>query len=1160
MIMKRIFSALLSSLLALSVMSATPASADGMIGEEGTGIIYKVPESPSNVYNMNVDWKYLRPDSAFPLDAALESEKQGGLYFYDIGYDDSAWETVSVPHAVNASDSFDAVGGDFGEYDIYRGFSFYRKHITLPESDKGKKVFLEFESVRQSIYLYVNGDMAGYYEKGVNAVGFDITDYLHDGDNVIAVATDNASGGAPEDNPIPTWTSPEYGELSCITRETKAGAEPGGGSGITFQWNTSDFNPVQGGITGNVNLYVKGDIYQTLPLYNNLKTTGNYIYAADFDISGKAATVTVESEIRNESGEDRSITAEVNIVDSDGRCIAVFEAKGIAEAAKDTGTRVLSTVPADAYDSDPDPTDAETADVSKIMISGRVEDIDLWSPDTPYLYDVYTVLKDGDTVIDVDKQTTGFRKVEYDINNGGVKINGKPVWLTGYAQRSTNEWAAIGVANDWLTDMDMQFVKESNANFIRWMHIAPKPAAVRSGDKYGIVSVCPGADRETDQKGRSWDTRVEVMRDTVIYFRNSPSILFWEAGNQSISAEHMEEMSSMIKRLDPNGGRFAGSRSIGSEEQLSHADFTGSITGKISGTYSIEDAKENMAKLGRYIPVIESEHSREEAPRRVWDDYSPPDYDYRNMRAADGNKAYGFDVYDHTSESFAVSNINNYAEYYGDRIGGETGNDYYVGAAALCWTDSNQHVRNAASENNRSSGRVDPVRIKKQSFYAYQVMQSDESMCHIIGHWNYPELSEDTYNYREKVKNTETNYYEETGEWGKRDPKNKTVYVVGTPDISRMGLYVNGKLVGMDMESKNYFLYEFPDIDVTQSGKIEAVGYNARGRIVARHEINTAGEPAAVRLSPVTGPDGLRADGSDVMYYDVEVVDTEGNVCPLSYDRIDFKLEGEGVFMGGFNSGEGRAVESYGWSDLNEIGANFVFAECGVNRVFIKSTRNAGEIKLTASMEGVPDTVVTINSVGFVTENGLSEEEQQSFDRPEIIEEETDTAAPLIPLANVFTADASNSRIVKETAESRDEYAVYVNGTEVKMTTQAYKPDDTAGVIGEIEPILDAIADAGGEVSYTLQTEGELPGFVNEGELPMVTITGAKRVYLTSGMTTLCINEGAETNTTNYPTPCVNGRLMPELVPVLSYISGIKIETDDEDNTLNITVRQEGEE
>ncbi len=1169
--MKKKIAAILSGIIAVTSMAfSMPISAEEVRTK------YTEPQSPSQTYNMNIDWKYTRPEGAFPLKDAVASVKQTTadgreVNFYDAEYDDSKWETVSVPHAINALDSFDETGGDFGERHLYRGFSLYRKNITISESDIGKKAFLEFESVRQSIYLYVNGEMVGYYELGVNAVGFDVTDYLKAGDNVIAVATDNNSGSFAADNPAPTWVNGDGETLTAITRETMPGHTPGDGSGIEYQWNTSDFNPVQGGITGNVNLYTKGSIYQTLPLYNNLKTTGNYVYATDFDISGKSARITVESEIRNESGNDKNITAEVSIVDDEGYVVATMSNSGDVKAAGDTDVKIMSTLPADAYESEPAVTNAETVDVSKIVISSVVDDLDFWSPDAPHLYDVYTVLKDGDTVIDVDKQTTGFRKVEYDINNGGVKINEKAVWLTGYAQRSTNEWAAIGVANDWLTDMDMQLVRESNANMVRWMHIAPKPNAVRSSDKYGVVTVCPGADRESDQKGRVWAARVEAMRDTVIYFRNSPSVIFWEAGNQSISADHMTEMAKIMNELDPNGGRFVGSRSIGTVEQLADATYTGTILGKISSTITMPILKDNMKAIGRYMPVIESEYARQESPRRVWDDFSPPDYRYRNYRAADGNKKDGYDVYTLTSEGLAIANVDEYAKYYGGRIGGQEGTDYYAGTAALCWTDSNQHNRNAGSESNRSSGRVDPIRLKKESFYTYQVMQSEESQCYILGHWNYPQLSEDTYNYTITEKNTSTNYWEETDRTAKRDPKNKTVYVVGTADISRMGLYVNGELVGMDQEPKDYFLFEFGGVDITQSGKIEAIGYNARGQVIARHEIETAGEKASIRLTPVTGPEGLRADGSDIMYFDVEVVDENGRVCPLNYEKISFSLEGEGTFLGGFNSGEGRAVENYGrsvknddgtYTTENEIGQDFVYAECGTNRVFVRSTRNAGELKLTASMDGVEDTVVTLNSTAFNIENGVTTVMQQSRPQDEFADTPDEPIinkiSAMFPLANVFTAiEGVNTRIVEETVDVKDEYTVTVNGNEVAMTTKAYKPDDTAGVLGEIVPILDALKVAGVDVGYTLQTEGAIPDGV-EGTLPLLTITAKNNiVYLTNGMTTLTVsvNGVTETNTTNWPTGCVNGQLMPELVPVLSYIDGIMCEIDAEGKQFKITVK-----
>ena len=102
----------------------------------------------------------------------------------------------------------------------------------------------------------------------------------------------------------------------------------------------------------------------------------------------------------------------------------------------------------------------------------------------------------------------------------------------------------------------MALIRESNANHIRFMHVAGSPADVRAFDRRGIVCTQPAGDKEKESFGRQWDQRVELMRDVIIAFRNHPSILFWEAGNNSISREHMREMRLLKQRLDPHGGRL----------------------------------------------------------------------------------------------------------------------------------------------------------------------------------------------------------------------------------------------------------------------------------------------------------------------------------------------------------------------------------------------------------------------------------------------------------------------------------------------------------------------------------------------------------------------------------------------------------------------------
>lgn len=1108
---------------------------------------YQAPESPAVTYNMNIDWKYKRAEdnAVFPLATAMAGVAKDGKQFYDVDYDDSDWETVSVPHAVNAEDSFDGVGLDAGEASLYRGFMFYRKNITIPASDAGKKLILEVEAIRQSIYLYANGELVGYYEAGIAPVGFDITDYVTPGEEaVIAIATDNASSRGS----------------SFQTQETIPGHEPGDLSGVGYQWNTKDFNEVQGGLTGNVILYAKNKIYQTLPLYNNLKTTGNYIYGSNFDFRENSADITVEAEVRNETTEAKDITLEVNVVDGDGNLVSTFSKTENVPAATDTATdHFVSMVPENAYNEagegqENNDVDTSTVDVTKITATENVSDLNFWSDVSPYLYTVYTVLKDGETVIDVQEKTTGFREVKYD-NVNGLQINGTTTYLKGYAQRSTNEWAAIGVANDWLEDIDMQLIKESNANFIRWMHVAPKPNAIRSGDKYGVISVAPAGDKEGDTTGRNWDQRVEAMRDVIIYYRNSPSVIFYEAGNNQITAAHMREMTELRKELDPSGGRMMGCRTISSPEQIQEAEWAGTMLYRHDSA-----AYASMQETGNYIPILETEYHRNEAPRRVWDDYSPPDYDYVNKWLGDGgSKTDGYDIWDQTQEDFSRTMFNSgdgYSYYYNNRVGG-TGNNYYSGAAMMVWSDSNMHVRNCGVENARTSGRVDPVRIKKESFYAIQAAQSDTPAIHILGHWNYPEYIEgdrENGNYWYEDKTWNGTYWEPNGTWLQRDPTNKTVYVIGSAGISKVELYVNGELVGTDTKPDDNYIYAFDGIDVTQSGAVSAKAYNEREEVVAEHEIKTAGEPARIRLTPVTGPDGLIADGSDLAYVDVEIVDEEGNVCPLDERKINFTISENGKFLGGYNSGVDDRIVNH---------KDYVFAECGVNRVFVQSTRNAGDITLTATAEGMQPVTITITSSALELTDGLTTQMQRSFEQGEVPPPPQEEPVPALrSLGDSLTADwdEENGNVVTVADAEKDYYTVTVNGTPVEFdeADKPYRPDSNTGVVGNINKVMDAIVAAGSVASYTYTTTGSVPDYAASfGDIPYVTIISAdKKIEVLNGSTNIFVNEESDSLMNFEAAATEDGSgIMTELSAVLAFVDGVEVVTDSESKTLTITVQ-----
>ena len=1094
---------------------------------------FTVPDTASQIYNMNLDWQFKKAD-AFPLDQALEKHKDtNGKYFYEEDYLVTDWLDVSLPHTFNDSDSFSTRIRDAGSSPD-RTFSFYRKSFTIPEEHTGKKVIVEFEGIRQTAFVYINGEMVGYYEAGVAPFAFDLTPYIRYGRaNLIAVATDNTSARGMTDSAAETPNKADVEPGYYVNPLSSSSILPEERKGIGYVWNTNDFNPTYGGITRNVRLHIKNEVYQTLPIYSNLMTKGVYVYGTAFDIKGKSAVINVEAEVRNESDSDCTGILEIALVNHAGELVARFSSQEVTITKANLPEKPpLSITPEDAYVFDDNlnkyvpvededkvlPTRTASLETTVIKASAKVEGLRFWTTYDPYLYNVYSMLKLDGEIVDISEINTGFRKVSYD-NGQGLLINDEPVWLTGYAQRATNEWAAIGVAPDWLKDYDAQLIKESNGNFIRWMHVAASPADIRACDQYGIVCVQPAGDKEKEATGRQWDQRVEVMRDVILYFRNSPSIIFWEAGNNAISKEHMREMTQLKQKLDPSGGRYMGCRSISEEDVVAEAEFVGTMLNRHVKSFHSD-----------LMPVVETEYLREEAPRRVWDDYSPPDYDYDNLWLGSKGKQDGGDVYDLTSEDFAVETAKYYHGFFNNRVGGASGLNYYSAIAALCWTDSAQHGRQAASENARMSGRVDPVRIKKQSFYVFQTLQDTDPNIMIVGHWNYPQMGEDNYKYA--LKEWDGNHWVKTGESDYRDPKNKTVYVIGNTFIDKVELYINDKLVDVCDKAEYSFIYPFEGIDITQSGSISAKAYDKEGNLVAEDIIETVGEPVEIRLTPVTGSQGLIADGADIMFIDVEVVDSQGRVCPLNYDRIDFTVTGEGVFLGGYNSGR---FNGHGRED-SVIHQTYVYAECGSNRVFVKSTRNAGDITVTATMEGLPEARITISSVAMKEEEAVG----LSLAWPQRLVYQYSITPPALSPYRALQGNSVNSIDQQE----QTYYDLIVNNKIVDLKGE--KAYQQTGVFGPIIPVLDAIK----------AVDSRILNYNYNADKKQLTMTSGKNTIIaTVGESHLIVN-GEENLMNGEPELHDKGSLCMEINTIISFIENVNGILDEDAKTYIIEVKK----
>jgi beta-galactosidase len=162
------------------------------------------------------------------------------------------------------------------------------------------------------------------------------------------------------------------------------------------------------------------------------------------------------------------------------------------------------------------------------------------------------------------------------------------------------------------------------------------------------------------------------------------------------------------------------------------------------------------------------------------------------------------------------------------------------------------------------------------------------------------------------------------------------------------------------------YVYAFPDVKFVP-GSLKAIA-TLNGKVVAQQEIQTAGEPKAIRLTLHTGPQGLQADGSDVALIDFEVVDAKGRRCPTDEDRVDFTVTGPVVWRGGFNAAK-----------LNTTNNLYLDTECGINRVAIRSTLIPGTITITATRKGLKSASLKIESKPVEIAGGLMTDMPQTL-------------------------------------------------------------------------------------------------------------------------------------------------------------------------------------
>lgn len=762
------------------------------------------------------------------------------------GTDDTNWERVSTPHTYHEKASYQGVRKGVKDLGPYT----YRKHFHVPADYAGQRLLLEFQGIRQRGQFHLNGQLLGRVSHGVTPFGFDITPHVKFGaENTLHV------------------------EIDCDDKEFE--------TGTAMCWFFPIFNSLYGGICRNVLLHVVPEVHATLPLYGFLKTEGTYVYAENISTQKRTAEIGVEVQVQNAGNSAKSVDCRALLIDRDGKEVAAFEAESREIPAGENFT---------------------------FKMNRQVGGLHFWQPGHPYLYELQTIVTANGGKPDVRRITTGFRKIE--VRGAEFYLNNRVLMTHGYTPRSQNEWPAVGNAYpDWLHDYSNAMMVEGNARLVRWEHIMPSPQDVSSCDRVGLMQIMPGADRENDSIGREWEMRVEIMRDTIIYCRNNPSIILWEAANNVLTPEHTREMIALRDRWDPRGSkRPMGGRSEGPEW--------------VSWMYGVRKEKHRLS--------VDTEFMRDESPRRWWDAWSPPYFHTKGEWKLVDNAG----GWNRNQDNMCLMQSVVHEQYYKARPG--TGEAVCNGGVQILFADSDTFTRSV--DLFRRSGPVDGMRIPKDAFFCNQTMWSNtpelwtagKPAIFLPGHWNYPEGTV------------------------------KPMYVFVSPGIERVELLLNGKPLPGGRRT-NTFLFTFPDVKWA-AGKIEALGFAPSGNAVARAFHETCADPVALRMRVIQGPDGLRADGSDMVVIETEAVDDRGRRAPLSQNLIRYELDGPATWRGGI------------WEEdvLKYANSKELPVLNGVHRVIVRSTEQPGPITVRASSEGLASATVNIQARDAGLANGTA--------------------------------------------------------------------------------------------------------------------------------------------------------------------------------------------
>ena len=610
------------------------------------------------------------------------------------------------------------------------------------------------------------------------------------------------------------------------------------------------------------------------------------IYVTTPKVSGKQATVRVKIEVTNNSGSSGEALLEIGIVDPAGNIVKKVERKLTLNAGK------------------------ELEEEFEIEITQPY----IWDIEHPYLYSCTARLKAGKKVLHTASSTFGIRNFEWTADDG-FHLNGRRVQL--YGVNLHHDHGPLGAAFfPRAMERQLQIMKEMGVNALRTSHNACAPEVLDLCDRMGIIVFNElfdkyGTTASVDcTTGEYVDNYAEAeVRNFVRRDRNHPSVFLWSIGNEipdllldsdGRAAEHVAHMVSYFKKHD-----HTRPTTMGCHIESVSGDGKHILDALETSGWNYDRRYVSTRKAYPDMPLIYSESASAFGTRGA---YKLPFPRAKNDWTDDGEMTAYMLTSAHWSDipeiEFEYMRIDTF-------IAGEfvwTGFDY-LGEPTPVTTQNypgskGRFKTTKEGYDARSSyfGIVDLAGLPKDSYYNYRSLwnQKDHTM-HLSPHWNWEGHEGDPIPVVLYTDGDEAELFLNGKSLGRRKKMD--------PDLVKTSRSMTESFdytVNLEDGKNPYFeivdAYRLRWIDVPyESGELKAVVYK-RGEPIGETNLKTAGAPDKLRLTPDRVH--LDANGMDLCYITIEMVDAEGTVCPLAMDMLEFEVEGAARFMGVANGNQ----------------------------------------------------------------------------------------------------------------------------------------------------------------------------------------------------------------------------------------------------------------